>query len=91
MVMKGGKTMCFVQLYRFMTLYFLLRDLHHFGVNQSEVLFLTKDEVRIKERAIEISGTSFPIADISAYCLWLLTNSLNEAQEYLFITKLAKP
>jgi hypothetical protein len=81
--------MCFVQLYRFMSLYFLTRHLQEVGVDQSEILFLTRDKIKISERIILLDNKPFDIDDTSAYCLWLLTNSLNSSQRHLFINKLA--
>ncbi|MFJ7676765.1 hypothetical protein ACIQXQ_01720 [Peribacillus sp. NPDC097198] len=81
--------MCFVQLYRFMALFFLTRDLQKFGVNQSEILFLTREKVKIAERIIHINSRPYAIEDTTAYCLWLLINSLSLSKRYLFITKLA--
>lgn len=81
--------MCFIQLYRFMTVYFLSRNLQELGVNQSEILLLTRDKVNIKERKVTFGRDTFPIDDVSAYCLWLLSNSITASQNHLFLTKLA--
>ena len=88
-LLKGGEIMCFIQLYRFMALFFLTRNLQEFGVNQSEILFLTREEVKIAERIIYINSRPYTIEDTTAYCLWLLLSSRSLSERYLFMTKLS--
>lgn len=74
--------MCITQLYQFM-IFFLLGSNN--TVDIASILLAKRKDLDIKERFIQVGEQQVWLDDMTAYCFWLLENSLETNQEFLFI------